>query len=194
MSYTNNLFKIDNVPDEVIRERLITPLSNGDVERYFGSGTESEILKYSDLDNYNTIDDLLPKPFDYRILLIETKQNVGHWVLILKYNNTIEYFNSYGVNADIQKNTLNRMMNRMLGQKEDYITKLLKNSKYKYTINNIPFQSKNPQIATCGRWCIIRILTAEKTGMNLPAFTSYVLRNCEKMRVSPDEFVSIFIT
>lgn len=193
MSYTDNLFRFNKVPDDVIQERLTTPLSNTDVERYFGSGVESEILKYSDLENYSSIDELLPKPFDYRILLIETKQNVGHWVLLLKYNNTIEYFNSYGVNADSQKNRLNKMMNRILGQKDDYVTTLIKNSKYKYIINNIPFQNKDPQIATCGRWCIMRILTCEKVGMNLTQFTGYVLKNCEHLQVRPDVFVSMYI-
>ena len=53
----------------------------------------------------------------------------------MKINNTIEYFNSYGVNADIQKNSLNKMMNRMLGQKEDFVTRLIRNSKKKYVIN-----------------------------------------------------------
>ena len=192
MSYTNNFYNINMLPDEEIKRRLRTPLSDDDVDKYF-EGHKTEILKYSALENFNTIDELMPKPFDYKIILIETKQNQGHWVLLMKINNTIEYFNSYGVNADIQKNSLNKMMNRMLGQKEDFVTRLIRNSKKKYVINNIPFQNKNPEIATCGRWCIIRILTAEKTGMDLTAFTRYILNNCDKMKISPDMLVCMFI-
>ena len=180
------------LPDEEIKRRLRTPLSDDDVDKYF-EGHKTEILKYSALENFNTIDELMPKPFDYKIILIETKQNQGHWVLLMKRNDTIEYFNSYGVNADIQKNSLNKMMNRMLGQKEDFVTRLIRNSKKKYVINNIPFQNKNPEIATCGRWCIIRILTAEKTGMDLTDFTRYILNNCDKMKISPDMLVCMFI-
>ena len=192
MSYTNNFYNINMLPDEEIKRRLRTPLSDDDVDKYF-EGHKTEILKYSALENFNTIDELMPKPFDYKIILIETKQNQGHWVLLMKINNTIEYFNSYGVNADIQKNSLNKMMNRMLGQKEDFVTRLIRNSKKKYVINNIPFQNKNPEIATCGRWCIIRILTAEKTGMDLTDFTRYILNNCDKMKISPDMLVCMFI-
>ena len=192
MSYTNNFYNVDMLPDEEIKRRLITPLSDDDVDKYF-EGHKTEIMKYSDLENYETIDDLLPKPFDYKIILIETKYNQGHWVLLMKRNNTIEYFNSYGVNADIQKNSLNKLMNKMLGQKEDFVMRLIRKSKKKYVINNIPFQNKNPKIATCGRWCIIRILTAEKTGMDLTDFTRYILNNCDKMRISPDMLVSMFI-
>lgn len=192
MSYTNNFYNINMLPDEEIKRRLRTPLSDDDVDKYF-EGYKTEILKYSALENFNTIDELMPKPFDYKIILIETKQNQGHWVLLMKRNDTIEYFNSYGVNADIQKNSLNKMMNRMLGQKEDFVTRLIRNSKKKYVINNIPFQNKNPEIATCGRWCIIRILTAEKTGMDLTDFTRYILNNCDKMKISPDMLVCMFI-
>ena len=192
MSYTNNFYNIDMLPDEEIKRRLVTPLSDDDVDKYF-EGHKTEIMKYSDLENYNSIDDLLPKPFDYKIILIETKYNQGHWVLLMKRNNTIEYFNSYGVNADIQKNSLNKLMNKMLGQKEDYVMRLIRKSKKKYVINNIPFQNKNPKIATCGRWCIIRILTAEKTGMDLTDFTRYILNNCDKMNISPDMVVCMFV-
>ena len=193
MSYTNKFYNIDPIPDNIIQERLRAPMSDGDVEKYSGGASSRDIIKYSDLENYETIDDLLPNPFDYRIILIETRENLGHWVLLLKHNNSYEYFNSYGVNADSQKNRLNKMMNRMLGQKEDFVMKLIKASKKKYVINNVPFQNRNPQIATCGRWCVLRILTAEKMGMSLTEFTAYILKNCDKLKISPDMLVCMFI-
>ena len=131
MSYTNNLYNIDPLPDNILQERMRKPMSDDDVEKYSGGASSRDIIKYSDLENYETIDDLLPNPFDYRIILIETRENLGHWVLLLKHNNSYEYFNSYGVNADSQKNRLNKMMNRLLGQKEDFVMKLIKASKKK---------------------------------------------------------------
>ena len=77
MSYTNNFYNINMLPDEEIKRRLRTPLSDDDVDKYF-EGHKTEILKYSALENFNTIDELMPKPFDYKIILIETKQNQGH--------------------------------------------------------------------------------------------------------------------
>ena len=91
---------------EVIGKRITEPLTDSDLEKYFGSGVESEIIKYSELANYKTIDELLPKPFDFRIILVEQKPMSGHWVLILKYGDTIENFNSYGIEIDKQKGSL----------------------------------------------------------------------------------------
>ena len=66
-----------------------------------------KIIEYNDLADYNEITDLLNKPIDYVIILIETTaDNVGHWVCVLRYGNTIESFNSYGEAPDVQKNTL----------------------------------------------------------------------------------------
>jgi hypothetical protein len=58
------------LPDDEIKRRIKTPLSDDDVDKYF-DGHKTEIMKYSDLENYDSIDELLPKPFDYKIILIE---------------------------------------------------------------------------------------------------------------------------
>ena len=192
MAYVNNL-SIPEISDETLNNRIRSPLSDADIERYFGAGKESEVIKYSELEKYSTIDELLPEPFDFRILLIETKENVGHWVLVLKYKDTIEYFNSYGVNADTQKGTLCKVMNSMLGQKENFITKLVNKSNYKYLVNNVPFQSKNPEVATCGRWCILRVICCKDIQMNLSQFSILILSNCKKLGITPDTLVSMWI-
>lgn len=192
MSYIDKI-KQNKLSDETLDKRVKYPLSDADLERYFGSGVESEVMKYSELAKFNSIDELLPEPFDFRILLIETKENSGHWVVILKYKDTIEYFNSYGVNADTQKGTLSKVMNSMLGQKENFITNLVKKSNYKYIINDIPFQSKKSHIATCGRWCALRIITARDLQFDLMEFSKIILSNCEKLNVNPDTLVCMWI-
>ena len=70
---------------EALDERIKTPMSAADLERYFGTGIESEVMTYSQLVNYRTIDELLPNPIDFRIILVEQMRNKGHWVLILKH-------------------------------------------------------------------------------------------------------------
>jgi hypothetical protein len=192
MSYIDKI-KQNKLSDETLDKRVRYPLSDGDLERYFGAGRESEVMKYSELAKFNSIDELLPEPFDFRILLIETKENSGHWVVILKYKDTIEYFNSYGVNADTQKSQLSKAMNYMLGQKENFITNLVKKSNYKYVVNDIPFQSKNSEIATCGRWCALRIITAKDLQLDLVEFAKLILSNCEALNVNPDTLVSMWI-
>ena len=172
------------------------PMSNSELELYFGSGYESEIMMYKDLANFGSIDELLPKDIDYRIILIETSPNVGHWVLILKYKDTVEYFNSYGVNGDVQKNSLiPKKMNIFLGQKKDYLTDLMKksDSKYKLIHNKTKFQKNSPDVATCGRHIALRIICCEKMFMNLKEYTDFVKGSCKMYNCNPDELVCMYI-
>lgn len=191
------MFKIPaNLDMKTIEERIRTPMSDGDLERYFGTGPESEVIIYSDLANYNTIDELLPKELDYRIILVEFKPHQGHWVVVLKYNDTIEMFNSYGECVDKQKNGfVSRMMNIRLGQGQDYLTQLMKKSdaKYRLVYNKKKFQKVSPEINTCGRHCALRIICCEKMMMDLSEYTRFIDRNVKATGFDPDTLVSIWI-
>ena len=54
-----------------------------------------KIVKYADLDNYKDIYELLPNIMDFVFLLTESEKNSGHWTLIIRDDNTFEYFDSY---------------------------------------------------------------------------------------------------
>jgi len=183
-----------NVDWEKIGKRITEPLTDADLERYFGSGVHSEVIKYSELAKYNTIDELLPKPFDFRILLMEQETNSGHWVLIMKYGNTIENFNSYGIDIDKQKGMLNRAMNKVLGQEKNYLSKLVARSPYKYVVNKHPFQKSGNDYNTCGRWVALRIITAKDMNMSLKDFTSMIEQATRQMRINGDALVSLWIS
>lgn len=189
--FKNSLIAPPSV-DEVV-ERIETPLTDGDLERYFGSGKNSEVMKYNELANYRTIDDLLPLSIDFRIILVEERNNVGHWICVLKYKDIIESFNSYGKNIDKQKDMFGTIKNKLLGQQTDYLTNLVKKSDYKYVINKTPFQSSKKGINTCGRWCILRIIAMKDLFMDLEAFKKMVIKGCDDLNVEPDALVSIWI-
>lgn len=190
----NSKFSIPPMLDvaEIIK-RIQTPLTDGDLERYFGSGKNSEVMKYNELANYRTIDELLPLPIDFRIVLVEQEKNIGHWVCFLKYKNIIESFNSYGKDIDKQKDTFGKIKNTILGQHTDYLTHLVKKSKYKYVINKTPFQSAEEGINTCGRWCILRIIAMKDLFMDLEEFKKMIIKGCDDLKVEPDALVSIWI-
>ena len=130
---------------------------------------------------------------DFRIVLVEQEKNVGHWVCFLKYKNIIESFNSYGKDIDKQKDTFGKIKNTILGQHTDYLTHLVKKSKYKYVINKTPFQSAEEGINTCGRWCILRIIAMKDLFMDLEAFKKMIIKGCDDLKVEPDALVSIWI-
>ena len=180
--------------EDLIVERIGTNITDGDIRRYFGDGVESKILKYSELANYATIDDLLPKPRDFRIILVEDSFNKGHWCCILKYNKTIEWFNPYGIRPDAQKNMLGKARNMMLGQYKDYMTDLMKSSKgYKLIYNKARLQKLKEGINTCGRWIILRIITMKDMMMDLKMFIKMITDTKEATGLPADALVSIFI-
>ena len=64
-------------------------------------GKGVKVIKYSELENHSDINQVIPEPKGYRIILIETKQNTGHYVCLLKYNEkSYVYFDSYGLYPD----------------------------------------------------------------------------------------------
>ena len=48
--------------------------------------------------NYKDIYQLLPGWEDYRIILIEQKPRMGHWVCLTRRNEIFIFFDSYGYN------------------------------------------------------------------------------------------------
>jgi hypothetical protein len=152
---------------------LARMLSDQDFARY---GMRNKIVKYSTLKDYPTINDLLPEPFDFRIVLIESKPNSGHWTCILKYKNIIEWFNSYGTATGYDFNFIPTQMRQMLGQGRDDLLELLrrKNPDQQLYYNKKRLQSNNDGINTCGRWVIARCL-AGMCGFELDDF----IKKCE---------------
>lgn len=128
-----------------------------DFKIYFNN-VDKHIIKYSDLQNYKTIDDLFDSVKDYKIILIETKKNMGHWVCVMKNNDIIEEFDSYGGLIDNEFNFINDNIEKELNEYIKYWTLLKNNTNYKYQYNKIKFQKTGNNIATCGRHTIMRII------------------------------------
>jgi hypothetical protein len=148
---------------------LETMMTDLDFKRYFG--LDVPILKYSELSEYNDINELLPNDKDFKIILTESEYNSGHWCAIMKYGNNIEWFDSYAEHPDGQLSFIPQQIKKMLGQNHHHLTRLLKTVKpnQKIIFNNKPFQVLKDGINTCGRWIIARILTM-RMGYTLPEF------------------------
>jgi hypothetical protein len=147
--------------------------SNYDIMDCLNCGPE-QIIKYSQLKDYTSLQELLPLPFDYKIILLETNRNTGHWVAILRLGGVIECFNSYGIGIDNEWAFIPDSIERLLGQSTRYLTKLIKKSEgFTVISNKYKFQSKSDDVATCARWCILRIETA-KMGYGLKEFVKMI--------------------
>ena len=78
---------------QVIRK----PLSDSDLKHILG---DCKIITYPELAKYNSLDELLPKQYDFVIvLLLETNQS-GHWCALLRCSSVFEWFDSYGFKVD----------------------------------------------------------------------------------------------
>jgi hypothetical protein len=68
-----------------LKEIIETPLSDSDLENFLGPDVQQHIITYSDLADYQDLEQLLPHDKAYKIILIEYEKNTGHWICILRY-------------------------------------------------------------------------------------------------------------
>lgn len=181
-----------------LTERVSIPLTNDDLERYFGPTANMNIMKYSELADINAIEDVLPSNNSYKILLLETKLNSGHWIAIMRYNNTIEVFNSYGSKPSRHDfGYVPKLTNLLLGQTEPYLNKLLdralENKTFKIIFNKRKFQKLKEGVNTCGRWCVLRIITMTEFHMTLANFILFMEQAVKQYNIPNDSVVSLLI-
>lgn len=199
----SNNFILSNpdIDKDEIRYRIINMISDDDIKKYLGGEGHKNIIKYSDLDNYKTIDKLLPKINDYKIILIESQQNAGHWVVIMKYKNKdnkiiIEYFNSYGMKPEADLSYVDSATNKSLENDKGNLNNLINNAiskGYEVVYNKKRFQSSNKKVNTCGRWVILRIIMMKHFKMSLEEFIEFITQLKKKYKVEADIIVSMLM-
>ena len=147
---------------------------------------DTTVQRYCVLDTINHIDNILDTKGRAILLYNTTDMNTGHWVCLIKRGKrTMEFFDPYGFSPDTQQYRLGAGIdNRKFEQHDNDLTRLLHESKYKVYFNNHSFQDrKNPEMATCGRHCVMRLIHYKKT---LPTY----LKKIERSGLSPDDWVT----
>lgn len=149
---------------------------------------DAKIIDYEQLKNYNSIDELLPNDKDYVIILYEHEQNSGHWVCVSKNNGKIEFFCSYGVAPDHQLKWVDYNTRKELGSDIPHLSHLFDSSPYEVIYNEVPYQSEDQSIATCGKYCVVRI-KAMKQGIPLEDFQNF-MKSSKPKGMSYDEYIN----
>lgn len=129
-------------------------LSDADVMKLVNG--KAKVLVYSDLANYKTLDDAMG-PHGALFLLYESQPDYGHWTCVFRRGNLIEFFDSYGGFPDTQLEWIDDHFREISGQSYPLLTWLLYHSPYDLSYNEHKFQKKGDDIATCGRWCSLRL-------------------------------------
>lgn len=162
------------------QKMLSTFATDSDICRALNCGND-KIIKYSDLANYDCFCKLLPSnTFDFRIILIEQKPSVGHWVTVVRKDENIYLFDSYGSPIDKELSFVDKATKIMLGEDKQLINRMIKMCNCKVNIyeNSNQFQSLKNGVSTCGRWCILFIEMC-RLGYNIDEFAKFIFTASE---------------
>tara|TARA_R110000751_G_scaffold15194_3_gene49054 strand:- start:404 stop:991 length:588 start_codon:yes stop_codon:yes gene_type:complete len=172
-------------------------LTDGDLRRFFPENKDPKpIIKYSDLANVKSIYDLLPTDKSFKVILIESRYNSGHWVAISRNKDKIYFFDSYSNKPDGQLRYIKSFWRKMLGQDDTYLTKLLEPSKLKgrqVVWNTNRLQSVKSGSGTCGRWVILWLLMNLQLGYSLDEFEEFIDKWKKKLGLTRDELITHFV-
>ena len=165
-----------------------TPMNDSNIRNYF---PDARILTYKELNDMDSIEDLLPAHKSYAILLVEQEPKKGHWVSLDRLNDTVNYFDSYGGAPDAATKYTPPENREMLGLEDKPLTKLLKDSGLLVKYNPHKYQEKDTDIKTCGRHVCNRIKQMQN-GKSLQQYKDYMDNLKKSKELDYDEIVSYF--
>ena len=160
-------------------KQLSKMVASNEFQKMLGPEVNNKIMKYSDLEGVKNLNDIMTEPKDYRIILIETQRNTGHWTAILKYNDKyFEWFDSYSLKPDAEFEFISPEMQEILDERQHILTillnkVLLKGGKWIY--NNVKFQKQAENVNSCGRWVTTRLYFFMKLNYNLKQFQDFFI-------------------
>ena len=191
---------MQNNDEKKIEKKIIaSALGDDDIKKYL---PDAKILKYSDLNKYKNIEELLPNNKSYAIILYENQKNKGHWVCLMRYKDKkkgdlIEFFDSLADNGepDSQLKWVSGQVNKMLGQGKPILTSLLKKSNLPVIYNKFKFQSEGNKkdgdlINTCGKHCVFRIANLLNNDRNLEDYYKLMATAKKQSKNTFDEIVA----
>ncbi len=163
---------------------LARTVSNYDILSIFGDNGCS-IMTYSQLTDYDSLDDVFERsPIVF--LLYETRNQFGHWCLLCTDRRHIYFFDSYGIFPDEELKYTDKTFRKNNNMSIPYLTELLLHNRSNKIMeyNAQKLQEMRPDIATCGRWCILFALVYPK--VTIDNFANYFLSTGR----NPDELVT----
>ena len=171
------------------------PISDTEIKRILGKSTK--LLTYPDLAKYSDLNQLLPAPNDFVVILIvedETQDVIsGHWTALLKYDNLFEFFDPYGNPPDYDlKKWMTKEQRAKLREDKPYLSYLLQNQRHIY--NKVKYEKMKKGVNSCGHHTCLRCYEFAKKGKGLPEYQKY-LENLRKLYgVSYDEIAASFVS
>ena len=110
-----------------------------------------KIVRYKSLNQFKSINSLLPKTPSAAIVLYENKPKDGHWCAVARNKNGLFFFDPYGEMPDKQLDYAEFSRSRVLHGGDKSISDLLATYKGPIHYNPVDYQAESPDVATCGR-------------------------------------------
>jgi hypothetical protein len=177
----------------IVEETIEEPMDDSDIRQYLPN---AKVMRYSGLARLSDIEQLLPTDKSYVILLYENTPGSGHWVALMRYGKTIEFFCSYGSKIDAPLRWQNPKDNAMLGQSRPFLSILLNKAKGKFRAihNPVAYQSSKQGVATCGAWDVMRINQMKNHNQDLHEFHDYMESVKKETGLTYDEIVVNYVS
>lgn len=147
-----------------------------------------KVLDYDDIIRTNNIDFLFNEDNKFIIFYpnYQSAQGLyGHYCALIKgKNNKIFFFDSYGGRPDVdQKRFSGGQRKSLYNEQENSLINLLIDSGYNVDYSHHKLQSKDPNVATCGRWSLTRCALSDLTN---DQFFKMIKAISKKNNISPD--------
>lgn len=162
--------------DSIVKEFAKNPLSGDELLKLVDR--KANLYRNGDLKKFNSIEEAL-KPYGAMFILYEKDRNYGHWILIFKNGNTIEYFDPYGYKIDFPIKKFNNGYPHVGEMLVEYAKK-----GGNVIYNPIRLQKLSSNVSSCGRWCAMRLLLRE---IPLKKFIELF----KNSKISGDEYVTL---
>lgn len=162
--------------DNIVKEFAKNPLSGDELLKLVDR--KANLYRNSDLKRFNSIEEAL-RPYGAMFILYEKDKNYGHWVLVFRSGDTIEYFDPYGFQIDYP---IKKFNNGYPHVGEMLIKFAQKGGSVIH--NPVRLQKLSSNISSCGRWCAMRLLLRD---MPLDRFINLF----KNSKMSGDEYVTL---
>jgi hypothetical protein len=170
------------------QELVSDPLDDKELRAVLGR--HAKIVPYHKLSQYQSIDELLPKPKDAAVLLYENRQMDGHWVCLTKNNGEISFFDPYGEVIDKQLQYSKYSQARVVGNGDTTLHALLSTSKLPVYYNNYKYQRDGQGVNTCGRHVANFIRYNQEDGLDLEDYNEMMTKTQKQTGLPYDELIA----
>lgn len=136
-------------------------LSNKDISRALqGAGVPFQIISFPELARFRSVDDLLAR--GAVVLFLELPGHVGHWQAVFRApSGEVEVFGPYGLTPREALGTLDTATRARLHESAPLLERLLAGERV--VINQVDLEAWRPDVQTCGRWVVLRLVHQDMT-------------------------------